>query len=319
MHRRLTSLRCFLPFLLAGGLALSFAGCVTTGNFRQFEEQVRSANEATRETLGELREDSRKTQKNQAELKADMIDLRTEFQQLTGDVSSGQHSRSSEAREREAMETSLAMQLSHIQSQLQLQEARMARMEKYLGLKPLPPPSPPTGTRGSGAPGPEARPEVPAPGELTPEATFSPPVPAQPPVTSNPEEAYEVAYRLFKSKKVEGARSAFEQFLRDYPRSSLAGNALFWIGETFYNDGKFEYAIVKYQEVMEKFPKGAKAPDALLKMGLSLEKMGETEAAVAAFKKLQQDYPGSSQVDLARKKVLELKPKPKAPGKDKGH
>ena len=54
-------------------------------------------------------------------------------------------------------------------------------------------------------------------------------------------------------------------------------------------------------------------------MGLSLEKMGETEAAVAAFKKLQQDYPGSSQVDLARKKVLELKPKPKAPGKDKGH
>jgi len=309
MQETVRGFRSFLPLLLAAGFGLAAVGCVTSANFRRFEESVRAADQTTRETLQELREDSRKTQKNQADLKADMIDLRTEFQDLAGEVSSGQYTRAGEAKEREAMETSLAMQLSQIQSQLQFQDARMARVEKYLGLKPLPPPAPPTVRRGSGAQRSETGMEA-SPAEGTfPEAESSVEILSQPKVKTSPEEAYEVAYRLYQAKKFEGARSAFEQFLQNYPKSSLAANACFWIGETYYQAGKFEHAIVRYQELLEKYPKGSKAPDALLKMGLALEQMGETDAAVAVFRKLQQNYPKSSQVDLAKKKLLQLRPK----------
>jgi len=294
--------------LLSACLGFALAGCVTIGRFEQFQNDVQSRDQTTQANLEELRNEARKTQKIQAEIRADIIDLRTEFQELTGQVSTRQYGSEKATRERQAMESSMAMQLSRIQTQHQAQEARLARLEKYLGLKPLPAPT--SKLTGEGQeeattlqPGAEEQGGLEQPSQLS-DGTQATPPPAM--VTAKPEEAYEVAYRLFKSRKFEKARTAFEQFVLDYPKSGLVGNALFWIGETYYQTGKFENAIFKYQEVLEKYPKGSKAPDALLKTGLALEKMGEKKAALAAFQKVQKKYPNSSQVDLARKKIQEL-------------
>lgn len=273
----------------------------------------------TRKDLETLRTDGQKArdaiQQDQADIKADMIDVHSEVQGLRGEVTSGDHYSSEETKEREAMEQSVAMQLSHVQEQLDSLEARVLRIEDFFGLKkktsspkvveknvetqkPAPvPPVPVAGKQGTAETGSEVRQEK----GLT------------------PEEAYDLAYRLYKSGRYENARTAFEAFVKRYPGSSLVENSLFWIGQTYYNAGDYENAILKYQMVREKYPKGAKAPDALLKMGFSLEKMGETEAAMAALKKLLKEYPDSSQADLAKQKIRQFTPAETEPQKDRGN
>jgi tol-pal system protein YbgF len=325
----------FRRTLWTAGIGLALAGCVTTGRFRQFEQRVQTQDQATQTSLASLREEARKTQKLQADIRADIIDLRTEFQDITGQISSGQHDTNKEARERQALENSLAMQLSHLQTQLQAEEARLARIEKYLGLKPLPPPPPPKPSEGapqeavpglssSSVPGaaPLEAPSASAPAQ--PDSIYAPAEassasPAAPAAEVRPEEGYEVAYNLFKAGKYEKARGAFEEFVRNNPKMSLVGNAVFWIGETYYRTGNYETAIYKYQEVLQKYPKSPKAPDSLLKTGFALEQMGEKQAALAAFLKVEQQYPKSSQVDLARKKIQELKATPAVSQKDRGN
>ena len=96
---------------------------------------------------------------------------------------------------------------------------------------------------------------------------MAPVVPAAPPKKElSAEEAYEMAYHLFKSNENEAARKALDQFVQRYPQSSLVDNALFWMGETYYRTEDYENAVLKYQQVVKEYPKGSKGPDALLKM-----------------------------------------------------
>jgi len=122
-----------------------------------------------------------------------------------------------------------------------------------------------------------------------------------------------------RTGQYEKARQAFEQFVQQYPDSKYVNNAVFWTGETYYKLGDYESAILKYQEVLEKFPKESKAPDALLKMGFALEMMGETQAAIAALERLVREYPLADQVELAKRKVAQLKQKDRPSKKDRGN
>ncbi len=45
---------------------------------------------------------------------------------------------------------------------------------------------------------------------------------------------YEAAFELLKEGRYEEARTAFQQYLVDYPNSDLAGHSQYWLGETYY-------------------------------------------------------------------------------------
>jgi tol-pal system protein YbgF len=282
-------------------------GCVSKTEFQPYQNSVRDLEvetdrlekrlpEIEREIdqiLGEVRSD-------QADIKADLIDVRTEMQGLRGELSSGMHEREQVGQARQSVEESVTLQLSYLQQQMETTEARLARIEDYFGLKPLP------SARAAKSPPKQAStPPATTGGE---EKAVALAVPVAPPKKElSAEEAYEMAYHLFKSNENEAARKALDQFVQRYPQSSLVDNALFWMGETYYRTEDYENAVLKYQQVVKEYPKGSKGPDALLKMGYALEKMNEPGAAVAAMEQLLKAYPKAPQAKLATRKIEQLK------------
>ncbi len=108
-----------------------------------------------------------------------------------------------------------------------------------------------------------------------------------------PQERYNYAYRLLVQSDYADAESAFREFLGAHPQDALAGNAQYWLGETYYVRGQYEPAAQAFLQGYQGFPKSAKAPDSLLKLGMSLSAMKKNPEACAALGQLGKDFPSA--------------------------
>jgi tol-pal system protein YbgF len=123
----------------------------------------------------------------------------------------------------------------------------------------------------------------------------------------SPEKLYSEAYEEFKGKRYKKAREKMQGFLGKYPKDKLAGNAHFWIGETYYKEGAYEDSILSYEEVLQKHKNSPKVPAAMLKQAYAFLKLGEKKAAKAILIDLLKKYPKDEMATDARKKLKALK------------
>ena len=87
-----------------------------------------------------------------------------------------------------------------------------------------------------------------------------------------------------------------EPFIKDYPKSKYAPNALFLYGLALKNSGRKDKAEVQFANFAKKYPAHSYAPRALFEEGL-LELEGEKyQYAVSAFTQLYEKYPESTLV-----------------------
>ncbi len=107
----------------------------------------------------------------------------------------------------------------------------------------------------------------------------------------DPKQLYETAYGYLLQQNYKNARSAFGEFLDLFPDDPLAGNAQYWLGETFYVRRKYRSAANAFLKGYQKYPRSNKAPDNLLKLSMSLERLGQKEAACSSFLELQEKFP----------------------------
>ena len=119
------------------------------------------------------------------------------------------------------------------------------------------------------------------------------------------EDAYKDAYETFQKGDYKAAREKFQNYLESHPGSKYSDNALYWIGESYYNEKSYEKAIVVYDDVVKKYPDGGKAPAALLKQGMAFSVLGDKKNASVIYKKVIERYPRSEQADVAKKKLKE--------------
>ncbi|MBX6324144.1 MAG: tol-pal system protein YbgF, partial [Rhodospirillaceae bacterium] len=118
------------------------------------------------------------------------------------------------------------------------------------------------------------------------------PLPAPVDATADtPEAQYQAAFGLLRAAKYAEAEAAFKRFLQRYPDGPLAGNAQYWIGETYYVRGDYQQAAVAFAEGYQRYPNSSKAADNLLKLGMSLNELGRKQDACAAFDQLQAQFP----------------------------
>lgn len=103
-------------------------------------------------------------------------------------------------------------------------------------------------------------------------------------------EAYDAAYNLMKKGDYKKAEEAFTLFIKDYPNSSLVGNANYWLGETYYARGLFEQAVGVFADGFTKYKNNSKAADNLLKLGLTMNKLNKKEEACTAFQTLPVEF-----------------------------
>ena len=254
-------------------------------------ERRGSATDNAREQFQVRMEDFRKSQieKEQqsrgqyAEIYATIDRIQEEIQSLNGKLEEKQHDsmqRSSSAGGGDSIEA----RLNNVEQTTASFRDRLARIEEYLSVD--------GGARKS------------AIGKTDSE---------KPPAKDKPESApsaelsendlYAKAKQEFDAGDLDTARTGFQEFLKRYPKSSIAESAQFWIGEIYYRQKSYEKAILEYQKVIETYPKGNKIQASLLKQGISFYNLGDKANARLILKELITKYPSSSEAKIAKQKL----------------
>lgn len=142
------------------------------------------------------------------------------------------------------------------------------------------------------APAPE---QAPAPAS-TSETVASAPQPAAQQILpeGTPEEQYKHAFAYLQKQDFASAEQALSAFLERHPKNPLAGNAMYWLGETYYVRKDFASAAKTFATGYTEYPGSSKTADNLLKLGFSLARMDRTEDACVTFDQLKSDFPNAS-------------------------
>lgn len=122
-------------------------------------------------------------------------------------------------------------------------------------------------------------------------------------VGETPREQYNHAFGLLSQANYGEAELALKSFIDRYPENPLSGNALYWLGETYYVRGDYQTAAVTFAEAYKGYPDGTKAPDNLLKLGLSLASLDAANDACGTFAELERRYPNASPSIVRRAKL----------------
>ncbi len=105
-----------------------------------------------------------------------------------------------------------------------------------------------------------------------------------------PKEQYEYAFNFLTRNDFASAEVALREFLTRHPEDPLAGNAQYWLGETFYVRGDYKQAAVEFMAGYQRYPSSNKGPDNLLKLGMSMASLGQTQGACTALNRISKDY-----------------------------
>lgn len=117
---------------------------------------------------------------------------------------------------------------------------------------------------------------------------------------------YDLGMNNVRAGKSEEGRKQLLEFLDIDPQSALLPNALYWIGESHYQDRNYAQAILSFKDVTRRFSKHHKAAAALYKIGMCYAQMGERDNASLYLRALLKEYPKSEQAPAAKKKLAEL-------------
>ena len=220
--------------------------------------------------------------KQLAEQQAMIDSLQKEIQTLRGRLQENENQLKKKTTDLQEANSKAQSQFSRLDSETQSNKERIENLEKYLNV------------------------ESSEESSLFKESGDS----ADKEITEN--ESYALAKQKFERGDHQGARAAFKEFIKKYPTSEQADNALFWIGETYFHEKWYEKAILEYEKVIVEYPKGNKVPAALLKQGISFYLHGEMEkdekfkeTAIGVMKELIDKYPKSSEATIAAKKLKE--------------
>ena len=82
-----------------------------------------------------------------------------------------------------------------------------------------------------------------------------------------------------------------KEFIAKNPKHERAGNADYWLGETYYARGNYQAAATAYLDTVQTYGTGPKGPDALLKLGMSLGLLQQKGEACQILKSLPAKFP----------------------------
>jgi tol-pal system protein YbgF len=127
-----------------------------------------------------------------------------------------------------------------------------------------------------------------------------------------PDVLYNNALRDYNGAKNDLAIQEFNDYIKFYPNTDLAGNAYFYLAEIQFKAGDYQKAVANYDLVLQNFPGGNKAVAAQLKKGLALLELGKEDEGTQELKHVIQRYPRTNEATQARERLRKLGPAPKS-------
>ena len=96
------------------------------------------------------------------------------------------------------------------------------------------------------------------------------------------------------------AISGFEALVRAFPRSEAAGEAQFYLGETYYAQNKWREAIDAYGLVLQTYRNSSTVPDAYFKRGRAYAQANQVDKARESWEAVIKAFPESDAARLAK-------------------
>jgi tol-pal system protein YbgF len=122
----------------------------------------------------------------------------------------------------------------------------------------------------------------------------------------NPSTTYQTAYRDYQRGNYDLAIGGFRDVIHRAPKSDLADNAAYWIGESLYSQKKYRDAIAQFDVVVNDYPRSDKVPSALLKKGYAYISVGEKAQGIVQLQYVLHEHPKSPEAAKAREELKKL-------------
>jgi len=259
---------------LGGLLAILAAGCASEAD------------------LSSLRREQRDLARRIADTRADVESLRGQLARLRAQVEDGG------SRPR----ATAPAPSTDIEERLRALESSSSRpSDPALG---APPPTVPPGDE-FGTGGPAAPPPVPPPASI-PVAETGTPVSIELDMGRSTNEEYRAGLTQYQRGDTQKAVQTLRAAVNKNPKNELVPYAQYWIGESYYGQGKYNEAILAYNEVLVGFPKSDRVPAALLRQASAFAELGDKIDARLILQKLITEHPQSPEAARAKKQLQAL-------------
>ena len=123
-------------------------------------------------------------------------------------------------------------------------------------------------------------------------------VPGAPTVTSAgidfadaPRQQFNAAVEAYRAGQYAQAEEQFKAFLTANGTHRLAPDAIFYLGETYFQRSRPREAAEQYLKLSTDYAKSSRAPEGMLRLGQSLAMLGSNDQACATFAEVGKRYP----------------------------
>lgn len=270
--------------------AVVLSGCATPADFQRLETDVatlQQQNQKLNASVNQLQSELASQTNKEYDIKgqfagqnAQFDRLRNEVRKLKGDVEDTRYQTKQDLKSLQSDVQLMKGRLDNDEEKTAFNDTRISRLENYMGFE--------------SADKFKAHVAASLPGKKDLKSLSA-------------KELYAVAKQTYDKKDYDSALQGFQTFLKKYPKSELANNCVFWIGEIYFNEKWYEKAILQYEDVIKKYPNGNKVPSAYLKQGIAFSKIGETANARLILKELIQKFPDSHAAKIAKRELEQIK------------
>ena len=282
---------------------VGLGGCAWQKDVDMVQRQVASSNKDLKSIDSQLARLEQKVSQlenvrhNQAVVGAQLDQIQLDIGRLGGQVEEAVVKSNRQEERLSQLQQGQMTSILELQKSVDDLNRRMSQLASSLGYRDL------ASSPGSGEGGSSEK-KVPETGQVTggPVAT-----PAESQKALGPQALYDQAMQLFRSGDFPKAREGFTRFVGLYPKTDLASNAQFWLGECYFAEKNYSDAIRAYDKVVKEYPKSEKVSSAWLKIGMAFLELGDKDAGKVALKKVIKDYPQSNQAQIAQRKLAQLK------------
>lgn len=126
------------------------------------------------------------------------------------------------------------------------------------------------------------------------------------PAMSEPSEAYRQAKTDYDKGNFDLALAGFQNYVSQFPETTLADKAQYWVGECYYAKKEFGKAVEAFSKVIKSYPKSDKAAGAKLKIGLSYLNEKNTAKAKEYLNKVIKEHPDTNEAEIAKDRLHKI-------------
>lgn len=122
----------------------------------------------------------------------------------------------------------------------------------------------------------------------------------------SPDKLFKTAWGDYMVGQFSLAITGFTNYIKAFPTLEQAGEAQWYVGESYFGMGNYKDAIAAYDRLISDYPANRLVPDAYYKRGVALNALGQPDKARESWEFVVKTYPSSEAGRLARQKLDQL-------------